>query len=240
MNTAESRIYRAAVALALWWCALYTRDVDGRISEARRSELESDLFEQGRWSAESGMRPARAAALVVGRSLRGMIADLLWRRTALSETWGDHYPSWARARRVDGVAAAVGVLAAACVTAWGSFVLLRAVVAAASGEIAWGSPTFIALVAYTGAAACGTVLLLRRRTRALGAIWMVLPSAALVHLGLYQLFSLSATVGVLRNAVPLWGSAEGLTMAGIGALFLAGAIRWWPAADRARPSAGAS
>lgn len=238
MTIADSRMYRAAVSLVLWWCALYTRDLDRRVATDRRDELVSDLHEQGLWASQSGMRPTRAAVLVVGRSLRGMIEDLFWRRTALMRTLGDRYPAWARMRRSDGAAAAVGLTAAACVTAWGAYVLLRVVLAAWSGDIAWGSQTFIAICAFTGASACGTVLLARRRTRALGAIWMMLPSAALVHLGLFKLFSVSATVGVLMNSVPAWGSANALTMAGLGALFLACGIWWWPSAARPAQSSG--
>lgn len=222
------------VRWVLAWCAFYTRDVDGSLAAARRDELASDLFDQALWADEVGLGPRRVAATIAGRSARGVAADLHWRHTALRATAHMRGAGWAATRRGDGFAAALVAAVGLAVVSWGVYVIARTSGAAIAGEIAWGSQTFIALCGFTLAAACGLLLLLRRRTRTLGALWMVLPSAALVHLGLFQLFSISATAGVLMNSMPTWGLANGLAICGLIALFIAAAAWWWP--ERATPS----
>jgi hypothetical protein len=54
-----------------WWAGCYTRGLPVEAREARRAEIESDVFEQ---QAAGG-----SAAAIVGRTLRGAADDLLWR-----------------------------------------------------------------------------------------------------------------------------------------------------------------
>lgn len=233
MSVARSKSYRRIVRWVLAWCALYTRGIPAAAAEGRRDELASDLFEQASWGDENALAPKRVAAVIAGRSIRGVVSDLLWRRGALRDAALEADTARVPALRRDMIALAVVLTVATVVVAWGGYVSIRTARAAALGEIAWFSETFLALCAFTLLAACGVVLLSRRRTRAIGALWMVLPSAALLHLGLFQLFSISATVGVLLNTMSMWGAANGLAIAGLVAVFLAAAVWWWPSRSRA-------
>lgn len=234
MSVQRSGAYRRAVRWVLAWCAFYTRGIDADLAALRRDELASDLFEQAAWGDDQGLGPRHVSATIVSRALRGAAADLLWRRGALRSMADLDGAGWARHRRREGLATAVVLVLAAALVSWGVYVVARATAAAATGDIRWGSDTYLALCAFSAMAACGLVLLMRRRTRWLGALWMAAPSAALIHLGLFQLFTVSATIGVLLNSMPAWGLANGLATAGLLTLFIAAAVWWWPGRDDAQ------
>jgi hypothetical protein len=66
-------------AVARLWVRLYTRGLDPAARDARRAEIECDLWEQRH--AECGRRrPFLTAFDVVGRVVRGAPSDLSWRR----------------------------------------------------------------------------------------------------------------------------------------------------------------
>ena len=68
-----------ALAFAGAWVRIYTRGMPAAVRDARRSEIECDLWEQ-REEARSCCRRASATALdVLGRVLRGVPSDLSWR-----------------------------------------------------------------------------------------------------------------------------------------------------------------
>ena len=68
-----------SLALARAWVRTYTRGVPAPVRDARRAEIESDLWEQ-RHEEQSRHRRAFATALnVLGRVLRGVPSDLSWR-----------------------------------------------------------------------------------------------------------------------------------------------------------------
>jgi hypothetical protein len=58
---------------------------------------------------------------------------------------------------------------------------------------------------------------------------MAISSFGLVHFGLFQLYSLSATVGALTYSMPAWDVASTGVIAGLTLFFTAAAIWWWPA-----------
>jgi hypothetical protein len=60
------------------WAALYTRGLPAPTREERLAELESDLWEH-RAARGDGLRPQLA---ILSRCVRGMPADLAWRRAA--------------------------------------------------------------------------------------------------------------------------------------------------------------
>jgi hypothetical protein len=62
------------------WAALYTRGLQPTAREQRLAELESDLWEHGAACGE-GLRPQLQ---ILSRCLRGMPADLAWRRACRS------------------------------------------------------------------------------------------------------------------------------------------------------------
>jgi hypothetical protein len=57
---------------------------------------------------------------------------------------------------------------------------------------------------------------------------MIAPGIGLIHLGLYQLYSISATVGALTFGMPGWGLASRGLIAGVTICFVAAVIWWWP------------
>jgi hypothetical protein len=62
------------------WVRLYTAGLPPEIRDARRAELESDLWEQEHEAVAPNGQPAKAAMQVLHRLARGMPADLLWRQ----------------------------------------------------------------------------------------------------------------------------------------------------------------
>ena len=64
--------------LARWWVERYTRGLDPAVRDARRAELASDLWEH-RVAAGDGLATELS---IVSRCLRGVAADLGWRRAA--------------------------------------------------------------------------------------------------------------------------------------------------------------
>ncbi len=66
---------RLAVAAVRGWTRVYTWRLSPRTSEARRAEIESDI-----WESIADRRSESAAALAIaGRLLRGIPDDLRWR-----------------------------------------------------------------------------------------------------------------------------------------------------------------
>lgn len=61
-------------AFATWWTDHYTRGLPGDVRDRRRAEIESDVFEQRRAGTASD-------GAVWWRTVRGIPADLAWRRT---------------------------------------------------------------------------------------------------------------------------------------------------------------
>jgi len=71
-----------SVGMARSWVALYTLRLPLHIREARRSEIDSDLWEQ-QWLAARRGDPAFGTAIeVMARMLLGIISDITWRAQA--------------------------------------------------------------------------------------------------------------------------------------------------------------
>ena len=227
MSILTSTSYHHAVSRVSRWCSWYTREVDVEVAAIRRDELASDLYEHAIWADESGTTPRVAAREILGRALRGAPADLTWRhaqrrKVALAD------PTHFRRLRIEGAISSLVLIAASAVLGWGLFVLTRIGLSTIGEQIRFGSATAVTIASFTALAACGLVLLLRRRTRVGGALVMVLPSFGLVHFGLFQLYSLSATVGALTFTMPGWELASNSLIVGLGLFFTAAAIWWWP------------
>ena len=70
------------IGIARSWVALYTLRLPLEIRESRRSEIDSDLWEQG-WLAAHRGDPALGTAIeVLSRMLLGIFDDLIWRLEA--------------------------------------------------------------------------------------------------------------------------------------------------------------
>lgn len=69
-------VVAAAPRVTAWWLWAYTRGLPAELRDRRREEIESDVHEQ---LAEAQGRPG-AVWGVVGRTARGAVDDLVWRR----------------------------------------------------------------------------------------------------------------------------------------------------------------
>jgi hypothetical protein len=64
--------------LAKRWVHAYTRGLDAEVRDARCAEIDSDIFEHQQIGTNHGQR--RVGAAIAGRTLRGVLGDLAWRR----------------------------------------------------------------------------------------------------------------------------------------------------------------
>ncbi len=78
-----------AARLTRWWVRLYTKGLPPEMRDARRAEIESDLWEQGEDANANGSPPDETALEVFGRLLLGVPADLTWRVQAGVSTRSD-------------------------------------------------------------------------------------------------------------------------------------------------------
>jgi hypothetical protein len=202
--------------LILRWCELYTRGLSPAVAGDRRDELASDLWEHA-------AHEPRAARAMLSRAIRGVPADLAWRyeqrrsaqRLVPLET-----------RVVAGSVAALVTLAASALIALGVIAIVRTGLYVSLGYVRPWSETAIWVIGLTALAAVGCALLLRRRTRPLGAI-VLAGSSPLVHVALYDLYSKSATIIALSNT-SVWGTAIVCVMVSLVLLFVSAAVLWMP------------
>ena len=68
------------IPLTRRWVRLYTAGLPTEVREARRAELESDLWEQEQDAGAAGCRPTTTALHVLHRFMLGIPADLSWRQ----------------------------------------------------------------------------------------------------------------------------------------------------------------
>jgi hypothetical protein len=232
MSVLKSMPYHHAVRRVSRWCAWYTRGLDAQVAGRRRDEIASDLYEHGVWADNSGESPRATARDILGRAVRGIPADLGWRHAqrrqlALAD------PVGFRMRQANGVVVTLVLLLAAAITGFGFYVLTRVAASVLAGYIRPASATALMLIALTALALGGLALLAYPRTRFVGALVMIAPGIGLIHLGLYQLYSLSTTVGVLMFGMPGWNLASRGLILGVTVCFVAAAIWWWPENRRA-------
>ena len=205
-----------APELILRWCEVYTRGLSPAVAGDRRDELASDLWEHA--AAEP-----RATAAMLSRAIRGVPADLAWRyeqRRAAQRLLP------LETRVVGGAVAGLVVLAASALIVFGVIVITRTAFFVSQQYIRPWSETAVWVIGLTALAIVGTLLLLRRRTRALGALALA-ASAPLVHLGLFDLLNKSATIGAL-SYTPGWGTAVVCVMVFLVLLFASAAVLWMP------------
>jgi len=204
------------------WARYYTRELSPTVAVDRRAELASDLFEH---AAAEG-----TPAAILSRAIRGIPADLAWRH---EERRAVRRLVPMERRVVGGLIGWMVGIAASSLLAFGIFSIAITIQFVVRGEIRPFSATAVTVLCLTIAVGCGVVLLLRRRTRALGALWLA-PTSLLIHFGLSDLYSKSQTVARLSSEFLGWGIMSVLTMVAISLVFLAAAVLWVPARKDAR------
>ncbi|HEX3702096.1 MAG TPA: hypothetical protein VHU82_02120 [Vicinamibacterales bacterium] len=73
-----TRTLEAAIAIARVWTRLYTSGLDQSLRDARRAEIESDLWESHEDARRRGGAATEVALQILARLLLGMPHDLLW------------------------------------------------------------------------------------------------------------------------------------------------------------------
>jgi hypothetical protein len=68
-----------AASAARLWLRVYTLGVAAELRERREDQLHSDLWEHQADRLDAGVAPSMVGLEVLGRMVRGMPADLLWR-----------------------------------------------------------------------------------------------------------------------------------------------------------------
>jgi hypothetical protein len=67
-------------AWALGWVRFYSRDLPPLVTERRVGEIEADVHDHIESGRAAGVPDGRIAAAIASRMIRGVVADLAWRR----------------------------------------------------------------------------------------------------------------------------------------------------------------
>jgi hypothetical protein len=209
------------------WCRIYTRGLPNDVAAARGDELTSDLHDEITHLIGRGVAERSIARSLASRAIRGAAADVAWRRLQLralrAEQPGSSSAGWYPR-----------VLLTASY-ALGSALLASAVYALARWEravaIDWRYfETESILLLATGMAIClcGLIMLGRRRTRSIGALWVMASVFILIQQGSRLLAGVSTSVRFAVHALADWQALEVALSAGIMLFFLGVAIWWMP------------
>lgn len=227
----ETSVYRTARWVAVRWVEWYTEDLDRDAAWERRSELASEIWEHGSDADEVGAARWPASMELLSRTVRGIPADLSWRLASGRAARRQLSPlrRWEASGLIQ-AAALTGLVVAGS----GLAVLARILLAITRSQYVPPADIGSAVAASTTAAAIGTVLLLRDRTRWLGPLWIGVAGVALIQLLGPAAFSASTTLqtvyydSVLLRHSPGWAGI-GAAAAGCLAVFsLCLAAAWFP------------
>ena len=230
-SPSRSTAYRRAVRLVVQWTALYTRDLDPRVASERRDEIRSDLWEQGADADARGASGATTQMSILWRTARGIPADLSWRRARISRR---QLPVSPELRGWSGRgSAAIAVVIAALVLAMGASAIGRLVPNALRGALLPSAVTVTSLAVSCALLGCALVLLIRIRTRWLGAVWVAVGAPAVLTFGVSALGDISATFQWYTDSLvafgPRWWELAWVALLGALTLFyLALAVAWFP------------
>ncbi|GAA1059903.1 hypothetical protein [Agromyces bracchium] len=236
MTGADDRAVERAARSTLHWTLRYTSGLDPVVAADRQEEILSDLHEQTAWATEAGIGERATARSIRARMLRGIPADLGWRRAQLSGREGIRLSL----PRVDGLllaaVAAIGVVQVAV----GAFIAARQVRALLIGDISW-VPIAAALTIALGAVALvATALLWHRRMRPWGAALLAVTGLLIFAQSVEALYYLSATALLVINGVPWLEPAAYAIGTGVAILCIAASAQWANPARRFPAAPGAS
>ncbi|UOE42734.1 hypothetical protein [Agromyces larvae] len=226
------QFHRAARGV-LRWTLTYTRGLDARVAADRQDEIASDLHEHAVWAAEEGLSPAALARQVRRRRLLGMPADLAWRHRQVRQSEPDRRFALRTNGALLSAVLAVGVVLAGS----GVFLVFRIVRALAIGDIGYVPSDVVTVIGLAAVAALATLLVLRRRSRAFGALVLAVPAALLPSAVGQALYWISALMVVVVNRVPWWEPAAYVLGGGLAVLCVTAAVNWWWSSRPRRPEA---
>jgi len=224
MSVMSSPECSTAIRLVSRWGAWYTRDLPADVAGERRDELASDLWEHASWAHAQGQASTRVARSIVWRAAAGAASDLGWRWRQINGL----PPREAHEHRLNATALSGVLLLVLAALAWAVFVFTRIARGVAEGTHSLMSEPSLGMFLFTLLAVIGIVLLLLRRTRFLGSLWLIVPLGGLIVAGWESLRHGSATASLLLYNMPGVSQSIFGAVLGISLLILAGSIRWIP------------
>ena len=201
------------------WCALYTRGLPPEVAESRQEELAADLLDQIEWSTDRGMSHEATDRALTWRAVRGAPSDLAWRRAQLRDANALEFAN----RRFGGWLLAGSSSLGLLLIGVASIAISRDRLGFAHGDPLL-MPTVVAELVVT----CGLILLTRKRTRALGALWLAAGGPAVAVVGLNLLAERTTLLLYVTETSGTWRVGQIVVAACIGLLFLAAAAWWAP------------
>ncbi|WP_430645121.1 hypothetical protein [Agromyces sp. GXS1127] len=222
MTGRDDRAVERAARATLHWTLRYTGGLDPLVAADRQHEILSDLHEQAVWATEADISQRATARSIRARMLRGIPADLGWRRAQLTGREGIRFSL----PRADGLLLAAVAVIGIVQVAVGAFITARQVRALLIDDISW-VPNSVALTIALGAVALiATALLWHRRTRHWGAAVLAVTGLLIFARSVEALYYLSATALLVINGVPWLEPAAYAIGTGVAILCIAAAAQW--------------
>jgi len=236
MSGPNDRAVERAARATLRWSVRYTGGLDPLVAARRQQEILSDLYEHTAWATGAGIRQRATARSLRARMLRGIPADLGWRR---AELVGREGIRWS-VPRVDGLLLAAVAVIAIVQVAVGAFVAARQARALLTGDISFIPNSAALAIALGSVALVAAALLGHRRTRHWGAAMLAVTGVLIFAQSVEALYYLSATALLVINGVTWLESAAYAIGAGVAVLCLAATAQWSNPVRRSPAASAAS
>jgi len=191
-----------SVGLARSWVMLYTLRLPLEIREARRSEIDSDLWEQ-QWLASRRGDPAVGTAIeVLVRMLLGVMSDITWRAQAGAWTRADGSIKMTESPYMRGLVT-VGVVLAVILIVTGIGSIADAFL---DSDVGSGMAAFGAITVLAGAAVAGGLMISRRHP--LLGIGLVTVGAITVAAAWYWMLVITIPIGIALVAIAFFRARQ--------------------------------
>lgn len=184
-----------AVGMTRSWVALYTSGLPPELRDARRAEIDSDLWEHQRTAELLDQPPGGTALQLLARLLLGLPSDLTWRLEAGNSVQNERSISMNESGAMRSLVA-VGIVVALFLVVTGIASIADALV---QEDLASGQAAFGAISAIAGAAVAAG-LLTSRRNPLLG-IGLVAAGAITVAAAWYWMLVITIPIGIVLVAI---------------------------------------
>ena len=177
------------------------------------------MLDQGDWARTQGLRSFAIGRSIVWRALKGVPADLAWRHAQLRLA----YLPALRARLFNEwllflvTARGLGLVSLA-----GTAIVRNR--GAVFGQDALVMPTLVASLVTM----CGMFLLVRIRTRPIGALWIAVGAPVIATTGIELLARSTTLLLYASRTTSAWGTAEAMIAVSLVVFYLAAAVWWMP------------
>ena len=224
MSVESSTAYRRVSAVVMAWVSIYSRGLPEEIALTRRDELLADLHDQSIWAEQTGKSTRRAAFEILLRAVKGASADLSWRRQQFVD-------SPAADRVISASLLGFVTVASVLMLGFATWTLVRSLHGSPQEWI--NAPGVLPVGVGAMATICGLVLLRRRATRSLAAIWLLGASQVLILQGIDVFAHTTTVLAWAERAIRLWPACVGAVAIGAALFYLAAAVLWRPVRERA-------